>query len=632
MYSSKLICNPRKIIILINKFISNKTDKKGIIMKLIKNLFLLLVLVAFSQNILNASLEVRGIWINSDAVPKTNKETINMVKEYHRAGINLLFPEMVCRGYAVFPSDVLERDPRFVKADDILPTMIKEAHKYGMEVHPWVWAFRAGYTNNPGAIITKHPEWLESSKYGETLSINGGMWISPVIPEAREFLLNVYKELATKYNIDGFHLDYIRYEIQNPLSYGYNKYSRDKFKSLYGMDPLEIEFMTNDYLDWLDFRSMYIDTFVQEVYRTMKSINSNILVSAAVANNPNESRQNYCQNWGHWADNGWVDMLIPMTYTSSNDRFKELMSLQLDRMKGKVVTTVGIGSLNFTKDERKNESQIEMARDVNYMGQALFASAYYTKTLGDLLANGVYKDKAKFPFRSKDFPAYNTVLNYQKSLTKYVPNLTPAMDIPDSVSPIPSYDIERAKSFITIDGDVTDEEWESYKSVLINQDNIGNQTLFTTEVKAVWDEDGLIISYICKEPEMNKIKAEATTRDGWTFYDDSVEIFINMVPNAVKYNHFSVNTLNTHFDQQIYNMAWNKNWESGVKKYDTYWTCEIKIPFAELSVPTPKINEKWRLNFTRNRWVTGKVEYLNWSVPYGSFHCLERFGNVTYIE
>ena len=595
-------------------------------------LIFIVILSVFLSISCFAASEVRGIWINSDAVPKTKNEAREMVREYHRAGINLLFPEMICRGYAVFPSKILERDPRFVTAEDMLPAMIDEAHKYGMEVHPWVWAFRAGYTKDKGSIIKNHPEWLDSSKYGETLSINGGMWLSPVIPECRDYLLSLYKELAVNYNIDGFHLDYIRYETQNPVPYGYNKSACDKFQSLYGIDPLNIDYMTSDYLAWVDFRSMYLDVFVQTVYRTMKSINPNIIVSAAVANNPGEARQNYCQNWGHWADNNWIDMIIPMTYTDSDQRFNELMSLQLNRINGKVITAVGIGSLNFTKNEKRNIVQIEQSRKVGYMGQALFASAYYTKSLGDLLKADVYNKNVSLPYRDINNLSYKTVLTYKDSVNSYIPNLSPAVEIPDVVLAIPCYSIKKAKAPIVVDGKVTDAEWAGYDSAEIDRDNWGNPVSYKTQVKAVWDDDGLIISYVCDEPDMNAVKAEATNRDGWTFYDDSVEVFVNMNPKSVKYNHFSVNTLNTHFDQQIYNTGWNKDWESGIDKQANSWSCEMKIPFEQLSVPVPKIGENWKINFTRNRWVTKNAEYLNWSVVYGGFHTLDRFGEVTFTE
>ena len=110
---------------------------------------------------LDPVVEARAIWIDAGAIPKTADGIRKLVRSYHRANLNVLFPEVICRGYAVYPSKLIARDPRFAGACDALPVMIKEAHKLGMEVHPWVWVFRAGYTKDRGAILTAHPEWAD---------------------------------------------------------------------------------------------------------------------------------------------------------------------------------------------------------------------------------------------------------------------------------------------------------------------------------------------------------------------------------------------------------------------------------------------------------------------------------------
>jgi len=602
--------------------------------------FLLAILILFissfafaqSQSNFDKKIgEVRGIWINSDAMPKTNDEAIKLVDQYYNAGLNTLFPEIVCRGYAVYDSKILERDPRFVGKDDVLSTIITRAHSYGMEVHPWVWVFRAGYSKDKGAIIKNHPEWLEKSKYGDTLSVNGGMWISPVMQEPRDFLISLYKEIITNYDVDGLHLDYIRYENQNPVLYGYSDKAREKFKMQNGVDPLNIDYLSPEYIKWIEFREKHVSSFVKDVHDMVKATKPNIILSAAVANNPDEAQIYYMQNWVNWADNNWIDLIIPMTYTPNDVIFLGLIFRQLSKIDNKVYTTIGIGSHNFTKDEGKNIDQIDIARSTSYMGQSLFAASYFTPTLGYLLKTKAYNEPANLPFRMNSEKS-KKIEEYKKSIKRLIPSQNISDMFPKNLLPIPEYKIAKKKTNIVIDGNVTESEWASYDKTTIKYDNLGKEVPYTTDVKATWDNDGIIISYICKEPNMDKIKANTNTRDGYTFYDDSVEVFINMVPNTIKYNHFSLNTLNTHFDQQIYNVGWNKDWESGVQKQDSSWSAEIKIPFSELSVPTPKVGEKWKMNFTRNRWVTGSVEYLNWSTTYGSFHCPERFGYVTFIE
>ncbi|MBQ9359018.1 MAG: hypothetical protein IJT95_05700 [Abditibacteriota bacterium] len=212
----------------------------------------------------------------------------------------------------------------------------------------------------------------------------------------------------------------------------------------------------------------------------------------------------------------------------------------------------------------------------------------------------------------------------------YVRNPGPAMELPEPLLSVPACNVRKAETPITIDGELDD--WQGYTGLAIDRDNHGGPAPVETKVMTAWDDEGIMFAFECAEPNMAGIKADAAERDGPTFNDDSVEVFLNMNPAQVKYNHFSVNVNNVRFDQQIYNSSWNKEWQSAVKKTDRGWQCEMKIPFSEMSVPVPVRGERWRINMTRNRNAGGSLENLCWSVTYGSFHVLERFGNAYFVK
>lgn len=574
--------------------------------------------------------EVRGIWINSDKMPKTEAETHKLVKEYYNAGFNLLFPEVICRGYAVYPSDILERDPRFKESCDMLKTMIDDAHALKMEVHPWVWCFRAGYTNHPGAIIGAHPEWLECSMNKSTLSVNGGMWISPAIKEVREYLLSLYKEIVSDYDVDGFHLDYIRYESQTPFPYGYSQAAREKYMKETGYrNPLFADYLSRDYFRWNSFREEQINEFVSEISSELKKIKPEMILSAAVAMDPIEARYNYMQNWSYWADMGWVDMIVPMTYVTDDYKFSKKMGDQLKKLDNKVWNAVGIGSHNFTKNEQRNIKQIELARKTEYTGQALFASQYMTESLENMLKKNVWQDHAGLPFALNKAKGEKIAKFRENKQDMPAKSLEEEMNIDiENILAIPSYVCYEKNTDIVIDGQCDTSEWMPYNTAVIRYNNMGESAPCLTYVKMTYDDEAFYLCYICNETEMNQIKAKAKERDGNTFYDDSVELFIQPFNDQQKYNQFSVNTLNTQFDQQIYNVSWNKNWKSAVKKYPNGWQCEMRIPFKEMGMEKVKKLSHLRMNFTRNRAVTDEVENLCWSVTYGTFHTTERFGYV----
>jgi uncharacterized lipoprotein YddW (UPF0748 family) len=113
--------------------------------------------------------------------------------------------------------------------------MIEETHKRGMEFHAWINPYRAML--NPASSIAsnhitrQHPEWFV--KYGDKKYFNPG------IPAVMHYLANIIKDIVTRYDIDGIHMDdyFYPYKItgkefpdyQTYLQYGTGM-SRDKWR------------------------------------------------------------------------------------------------------------------------------------------------------------------------------------------------------------------------------------------------------------------------------------------------------------------------------------------------------------------------------------------------------------------
>ena len=181
-----------------------------------------------------------------------------------------------------------------------------------------------------------------------------------------------------------------------------------------------------------------------------------------------------------------------------------------------------------------------------------------------------------------------------------------------------------------IDGDLDDAAWQTAAKVELNYTNTGEPAPVKTTALLAYDDKNLYIGFECAEPDMGKIKAMVTKRDGPTFYDDSVEAFIDPTSKRADYDHLSTNTLGTRFDQKVFDATWNGNWTTATKLGVDGWTTEIAIPFAALSTSAPTPGTAWALNLTRNRTASGEIEYLTWAVPYGSFHSPDRFGSLRF--
>jgi len=347
---------------------------------------------------LDPAVEIRGIWIDAGAIPKTARGIRQMVRDYGRAHFNVLLPETICRGYAIYPSSLIERDPRFAGAIDPLPVMISEAHRHGMEVHPWVWVFRAGYTKDKGAILRAHPDWAEVDRNGRDLSPNGGYWLSPSNPSARDFLAGLFAELTARYDIDGIHLDYIRYETEVKQAYGYSESSRCLFRKQYGIDPADVQPGTLDQLFWNKFRERQINTFVQRIALQTRSIRPGAIVSAAVGSYPPDARLQLMQNWPNWAANKWVDFVAPMSYSTDDEHFGRLILRHKEAVGNSALLAEGVGVF-VHKEPCQTAAQIGVSREMGASGQILFSASYCGLDRLDALRCGPYAAQASLPFR-----------------------------------------------------------------------------------------------------------------------------------------------------------------------------------------------------------------------------------------
>ena len=91
--------------------------------------------------------------------------------------------------------------------------LVEEAHKRGIEVYAWVNPYRYGHGDNKWGqsgldYIYTHPEWLLTTSY-ETV-------LNPGIPEVRQRVVDVCKDILVKYDVDGLVFDDYFYNQDNP--------------------------------------------------------------------------------------------------------------------------------------------------------------------------------------------------------------------------------------------------------------------------------------------------------------------------------------------------------------------------------------------------------------------------------
>lgn len=191
---------------------------------------------------------------------------------------------------------------------------------------------------------------------------------------------------------------------------------------------------------------------------------------------------------------------------------------------------------------------------------------------------------------------------------------------------------------ITIDGEITGEEWSSATWSNLFTDIEGElkpAPLYDTRMKMLWDDSYLYIAAELKEPH---IWATLRQRDTVIFHDNDFEVFIDPDGDTHGYYEFEMNALNTVWDLLL-TMPYRDNgraidaWDiaglkSAVRIYGTLndpsdiddrWTLEIAFPFDVLEEwgNIPADGTVWRMNFSRVNWKTGTAngKYVKESDP-----------------
>jgi uncharacterized lipoprotein YddW (UPF0748 family) len=185
--------------------------------------FLLLLSVSVFSQKPTPKYEFRGAWIatvanidwpinkdTSTAVQKRN--LINQLRLLADAGINAVFFQVRTECDALYKSNYepwsywltgtqgKAPEPFY----DPLQVAIEEAHKHGLELHAWFNPYRAvrdttAYNLSKNHIAVKHPDWLITSEKFKMLN--------PGLPQVREHIKKVMKDVLTRYDVDGIHFD-----------------------------------------------------------------------------------------------------------------------------------------------------------------------------------------------------------------------------------------------------------------------------------------------------------------------------------------------------------------------------------------------------------------------------------------
>lgn len=199
-------------------------------------LFSLVLIEAHVQSGFSAEVrfKTRAIWVDPPSF-SSEKAADEMVRRCQQAGFNLILPNVMSHQSIAFSSSHFAGRARTRDFDPLAYTA-KKAHAAGMKVQAWCCVYYEGSGSRSNSAL--HPDWLCRSMDGRPFEQN---FLSPANPEVNPYLLSVISDLIP-YEIDGIHLDYIRYP---GTPYDFSPAGRAACQKALGFDP-------QDFLDNAD--------------------------------------------------------------------------------------------------------------------------------------------------------------------------------------------------------------------------------------------------------------------------------------------------------------------------------------------------------------------------------------------
>lgn len=331
-----------------------------------------------------ASPELRGVWVTRFEWPDLNgnagliKANITRIMTtLAENNFNAVFFQVRGQCDTLYPSP-FETWSRFIGGKDPgfdpLAFAIEEAHSRGIEFHAYINPFPCWDAKNPPEdpehAYHKLKDWLCAGSDGN-VAYEEYYYLSPGIPEVQAYVRKIILDVALRYNVDGIHLDRIRYPSSRV---SHDPISRRRFEGEGNPGRLK----------WEDWQRAQVTGFVNDLYGQLQAVKPQIKLSAAVWGIYDKSKipgyatfssgyHDYLQDSQTWLRCGIMDALVPMIYWDIGGKkpdYDELYSHFLANAAGRHVYG---GMQAKHKDPEEPVREIEYTRSVGGHGTVPFS-------------------------------------------------------------------------------------------------------------------------------------------------------------------------------------------------------------------------------------------------------------------
>lgn len=200
------------------------------------------------------------------------------------------------------------------------------AKEQGLETHRWMWTMNRGEKE----LLDKHPEYYAVSRSGKSCAdqppyVGYYRFLCPSHPDVPRYLEEKSREQLEKEDVDGLHLDYIRYpDVVLPVNlwdgydldqsteladydFCYSKYTKQAYLEETGVDIDTVE-RPEQSPSWRAFRYEQVNKVVNRISEVALEYQKPL--TAAVFPTPDLARRIVRQDWANWN----LSAVFPMIY------------------------------------------------------------------------------------------------------------------------------------------------------------------------------------------------------------------------------------------------------------------------------------------------------------------------------
>lgn len=339
--------------------------------------FFLLFFLVIGAGAQSPKYEVRATWLttlggmdwpsqkarNAEGIERQKQELRAILDQLQQTNINTVLLQVRTRGAMIYPSayepfaESLTGDAGRNPLYDPLAFAIEECHKRGMELHAWLVTIPLGNLRQVQAlgsssVVKRQPALCKK--------FENAWYLDPGHPNTATYLCGLVCEIVQKYDVDGIHLDYIRYPENGsrfPDNDTYRRYGNGMEKTAW--------------------RRKNITHIVRNIYQEVKSIKAWVKVSSSpigkFADTPRYSSrgwnayQTVYQDAKGWLQEGIHDMIFPMMYFTNQQFYPFVLDWVEGSNQRLVVPGLGI---YFMHPNEKNWNLSEIVRQIQFSRQA----------------------------------------------------------------------------------------------------------------------------------------------------------------------------------------------------------------------------------------------------------------------